>query len=118
MKRFISISLAALLGFVSAADVTASQDQLFLADTSDVKAYAEKTAEDLQRINCLLYDDLTFFDLRKLEQPEDAVYKVHGSRLITSDGLTKEYTINFCRRFTDAQGSDESKTFAYTHKSH
>jgi hypothetical protein len=87
MKRFISISLAALLGLVSSADIAASQDQLFLADTTEAKAFVEEKKEDLQRLNCLLYDDLTFFDLRALEQPDESVYKVKGSTLLNNDGL-------------------------------
>ncbi len=69
MKRFISISLAVLLGFVAAADVEVSSDTLFLADEtqSDFKVTVAEQTEKLQRLNCLLYDDLTIFDLRKLE---------------------------------------------------
>jgi hypothetical protein len=38
MKRFISVSLAILLGLVSAADISA--DPLFLADTNQIEADA------------------------------------------------------------------------------
>jgi len=68
--------------------------------------------EDLQRLNCILYDDLTFFDLRSLEQ-----YNPLNS---TSDvtalpSATQNYNINFCKRFIYT-GSDnkEVKTFVYS----
>lgn len=53
--------------------------------------------ENLSRLNCLLYDDLTFFDLRALEKGN--TYKVG-----------KHY-FNFCKRLKDGDGE---LTFAYT----
>lgn len=49
-------------------------------------------------MNCLLYDDLTFFDMRRLE--EGNTYQFGG------------YYFNFCKRLKDS--SSDEKTFAFT----
>jgi hypothetical protein len=69
--------------------------------------------EDLQRLNCILYDDLTFFDLRSLEQ-----YNPLNSTnldVVAAPSAAQNYNINFCKRFIYT-GSDnaETKTFVYT----
>lgn len=94
MKRFISISLAILLGLVSAGEIFVPHEPVFLAEggvpatptdttttTGNIKTgitqKVEEVNEKLQRLNCLLYDDLTFFDLRALESTTG--YEVSGS---------------------------------------
>lgn len=52
-------------------------------------------SEDLSRVNCLLFNDMTFYDLRALES--DKPYQIG-----------KHY-FQFCRRLT----ADDTKTFAY-----
>lgn len=61
-----------------------------LLDTYDAKS------EELAKLNCLLYDDLTFFDLRELAKFNP----------ISAGGLY----FTFCGRTKDEQGD---KTFAY-----
>jgi hypothetical protein len=56
MNRFISVSLAVLLGFVSAQEMS---EPLFLAS-------GNVDAKDVSKISCYLYDSYTFFDLRAL----------------------------------------------------
>lgn len=117
MKRFISVSLAALLGYVSSAELEQLEDRMFLnqegpAKTS-VRQKLDEYSENLQRLNCLLYDDLTFFDLRKLEQNSDNTYTAYGSNLLDS-GVGREYHVNFCRRFVVSEDGKDYKTFAYT----
>jgi hypothetical protein len=71
MKRFISLSLAALFGLA-----TATHDPTFLASVD---------VTDYQKVSCYFYDDFTIFDLRPL-----------GNK----DGYTnKGYKINFCKPF-------------------
>lgn len=103
MKRFISVSLAALLGLASAASVadpTFLQEKQDTTTTSTTATKLEDMREDLSRLNCLLYDDLTFFDLRKLEQfnPISAV-----------SNTLESYSLSFCRR----QDAKNQLTFAY-----
>ena len=79
MKSFISVSLALFLGLVSTMDIeAASENRVFLQSlpTDEQIAQAQKAkslldtvdskSEELAKLYCLLYDDLTFFDLRKL----------------------------------------------------
>ena len=111
MNKILSVTLALLFGFISTQEL--SDSQMFLAsdDTTDVgtsdkseettlKTKASKwmtdANEDLKRLNCLMYNDLTFFDIRKLE--EGNTYKVN------------DINFNFCKRMID---SDGDKTFAY-----
>ncbi|CDW77915.1 UNKNOWN [Stylonychia lemnae] len=102
MNRLQTISLAVFLGLINAQDLM-MQDAQFLQDTGSIekamqaKEYASDKAEDLTRLNCLLYNDLTFFDLRVLEKGN--TYKVAG------------HNFNFCRRLKDEDGE---KTFAYS----
>ena len=83
MKKILSLTLAVLFGLISAQELSNSQMFLATEDTTapptpskveeepTLKTKASKWAadanEDLKRLNCLLYNDLTFFDLRKLE---------------------------------------------------
>lgn len=63
------------------------------------KEFVEDKYEDLSRLNCLMYDDLTFFDIRALEAGNK--YDVLGT-----------YHFNFCRILKDSSSGE--KTFAYT----
>jgi hypothetical protein len=63
MKRFTGVSLALLFGLVSTQEIFTPAEPLFLA-TANPKF--EQVNEDLQKLNCFLYDDLTIFDIRKL----------------------------------------------------
>ena len=76
MKSYISVSLALFLGLIKSMDIeTIAQDRVFL-QTQDQIEQAQKAkslldtydakSEELAKLNCLLYDDLTFFDLREL----------------------------------------------------
>ena len=71
MKRYTSVVVALFLGMISAAELT--NEHIFLQTTGDVnkamqaKEFVTNKYEDLTRLNCLLYDDLTFFDIRNLE---------------------------------------------------
>lgn len=99
MNRYLSVSLALFLGLVSASALV--EDKTFLADAatesgkSTTVSKLEDMQEDLSRLNCLLYDDLTFFDLRQLEQYNPI-----------QEGI---YSLSFCRR----QEAGNDKTFAY-----
>lgn len=107
MKRFIPVSLAILLGLVSSTKVI-SDSNLFLQSTeasasasssgvsATVKEWTQEASEDLARLNCLLYNDLTFFDLRALEKGNTYTYL--------------NYHFNFCQRLKDESGRT---TFAY-----
>jgi hypothetical protein len=116
MKRFLSVSLALFLGLISATEVvdsnlfltsvatptTTANETVVVETKSDTKTVViggislEEASEDLQRLNCLLYNDLTFFDLRSLEtgNPYDV----------------SNYNFTFCQRQKDADGN---KAFAY-----
>lgn len=109
MKRFISISLAVLLGLVSATELT--QDTTFLqSETTTTTEKIDEVKEDLQKLYCLLYDDLTFFDLRKLERASDNLYQAYGTN-VNGQGLSRQYTFNFCTRLETEKGD---KTFGVT----
>lgn len=107
MKRFIPVSLAILIGLVSSTKVI-SDANLFLQTTeasasgsssgvsASVKKWTQEASEDLARLNCLLYNDLTFFDLRALEKGNTYTYL--------------NYHFNFCQRLKDESGRT---TFAY-----
>lgn len=106
MKRFIPVSLAILLGLVSAAELV-SDSNLFLqaaeststtagnSVSQKIKGWASEASEDLARLNCLMYNDLTFFDLRSLEKGNTYEYL--------------NYNFNFCQRLVDEKGE---KAFA------
>lgn len=101
MKRYISISLAfTLIGLIKAEEVL-TQDPVFLQDLSTLetansarKFVSDKT-EDLTRVNCLLFNDMTFFDLRSLEN--ETPYQIGN------------HYFQFCRRLK----AGDTKTFAY-----
>eukprot|EP00347_Sterkiella_histriomuscorum_P010029 403338963 len=101
MKRYTSVVVAFFLGVISAAELT--NEHIFLQTTGDVnkamqaKEFVTNKYEDLTRLNCLLYDDLTFFDIRTLESGN--TYNIG------------KYHFNFCRRLEDS--SSDEKTFAY-----
>lgn len=78
MQRFLPVSLALLFGFISTQEVFAPAAAMSLA-TSQMVEPMEKADEGLKRLNCFLYDDLTFFDLRKLES--ETGYEVQGSKI-------------------------------------
>jgi hypothetical protein len=107
--------LAVLFGLASCDEIFAPTETTFLAtsDDSSIKEKVEEASENLQRLNCFLYDDLTFFDLRKLETQQDGGYEVVGTRDFT--GTFRTYHVNFCRRFIIDKGEDKDKrTFVYT----
>lgn len=130
MKRFITVSLALFLGLITAQQVaepvflqqapppdasktptdgsTPSTSDKFVAKFEDIN-------EDLQRLNCILYDDLTFFDIRALEKynPYTSDDAVNNILVTPKDDFS--YNINFCKRFI-LNGTDgkEFKTFAYS----
>lgn len=106
MKRYgLSLAVALILGLVTCDQLPT--DPIFLQTADQVssamkaKEFVTNKFEDLSRINCLLYDDLTFFDLRDLEQGN--TYNIGP------------YHFNFCRRLEDS--SSEEKTFAYVDES-
>jgi len=89
-------------GLSLAQDQLLSSNTVFLQDISTLekanqaKQFVSEKSEDLTRINCLLFTDMTFFDLRSLEND------------------TQPYQINnmyfqFCRRLE----AGSTKTFAY-----
>ncbi len=108
MKRFISLSIAVLLGLVSAT-TEVTQDNLFLADTSTtIKTEVTEAHKNIKKLYCLLYDDLTVFDLRSLEKSDPYVVK--------STPSLKDYTLNFCKPLSVKQGDKTVDTLAYTTK--
>lgn len=74
-----------------------SDDTPVQADPAPAKITAklEDISEDLQRLNCLIYDDLTVFDIRSLEQYNPIRYG--------------DYKFSFCRRTI----LGDKRTFAY-----
>lgn len=92
--------MAIMLGMISADEVLTG-DHMFLQSVSDIekaqqaKEFVSEKSEDLTRVNCLLYSDMTFFDLRALESEKP--YQIG-----------KHY-FQFCRRLK----ADDTKTFAY-----
>ena len=93
MKRFIAISLAALLGLVSAAEVQSPQ---FLVD-----------ADDIKKVSCFVYADFSVWDLKPLYA--DAGYK------------KGDIKINFCKPFdtelVSADGKKKLQSFSVIEKS-
>jgi hypothetical protein len=70
MNRFITLSVAVLLGLVSANQI--SQEPSFLVDLTDA-----------EKVSCYIYKDLTYFDL---------------TALYSETGYTSgSYTYNFCK---------------------
>src|SRR5574343_153190 len=97
MKRFITVSLALFLGLISAASPTTNTTSTKTGNPSGDKfqVMVEDLSEDLQRLNCILYDDLTFFDIRGLEK-----FNPYTSTNVTaSPNALTSYNFNFCRRF-------------------
>jgi len=91
-KRFISFSLAVLLGFAAAS--TEFAEPSFLVEV-----------DDYEKASCYIYKDWTLFDLRPL-------YKKEGY-------TNKGYNVNFCKPFElqDPEAADKIiKTYAYTNK--
>lgn len=73
MNRYTAattLAVALLLNLVSCDELP---EPFFLQTTDQVnqamkaKEFVTNKLEDLTRLNCLLYNDLTFFDLRDLE---------------------------------------------------
>jgi len=111
MKRFITVSLALFLGLIHADSSPANPP----APGAEIKSkFADKIEdlnEDLQRINCILYDDLTFFDLRSLEQYNPLNVTNND---IVANPTPLSYNLNFCKRFIyTGEDNTEYKTFVY-----
>lgn len=88
MNRFITLSVAVLLGLVSASQI--SQEPSFLAvDLSDA-----------EKVSCYIYKDLTYFDLTPLYSEDGYSYN--------------NFYYNFCKSFSlaNADGTT-SKAYAY-----
>ena len=78
-------------------DTVFLQDISTLEKASQAKEFVSEKSEDLTRINCLLFTDMTFFDLLSLEN-DTHPYQIGNMYF------------QFCRRL-EAGGS--TKTFAY-----
>lgn len=88
MNRFITLSVAVLLGLVSANQI--SQEPSVYVDLSDA-----------EKVSCLMYKDLTYFDYTKL---------------YLEDGYTYgNYSLNFCKSLSFLN-EDNSTTHAFAYK--
>ena len=88
MNRFITLSVAVLLGLVSANQI--SQEPSFLVDLTDA-----------EKVSCYIYKDLTYFDL---------------TALYSETGYTSgSYTYNFCKSLS-LNNTDGTVSQAYAYQ--
>lgn len=91
-KRFLSVTLAVLFGLVSAAEL---ESPMFLVEV-----------DDLHKVGCTFYDDLTIFDLKPLAK-DNSVYSKSGFKF----SFCKPFEVDVKNKTTGE--STTEKTYSY-----